>query len=48
MCGKEVICASCRCMLDIKLNSQMSGKKDILCIAIKKLGRYVVGMISVS
>jgi len=23
-------------MLDIKLNSQMLGKKDILCIAIKK------------
>lgn len=35
-------------MLDVKLNSLMLGKKDILCIAIKKLGRYVVRMISVS
>jgi hypothetical protein len=33
---KEVICAPYRSMLDIKLNSQMLGKKDILCIAIKK------------
>jgi hypothetical protein len=33
---KEVIYASYGSMLNIKLNSQMLGKKDILCIAIKK------------
>jgi hypothetical protein len=36
MCRKEVVCASYRRMLDIKVNSRIMGKKDILCIAIKK------------
>jgi len=32
-----VICASYRSMLGIKLNLLILGKKDILCIAVKKL-----------
>jgi hypothetical protein len=38
MCGKEVICASYRSMLDVKLNSQMFGEERHFVHCYKKIG----------